>query len=254
MTSAIRAVIADDEALTRERVRALATACGLEVVGEARNGLEALDLIASTAPDLIFIDVEMPELNGLGVVAALEPDVVPVVVFITAFEQYALKAFDVGAIDYLHKPVTRSRFEASVARARERITQRTAAERESLVEGAAAMERERGFRSRFVVRRGNSHHFVSANEIDWIDAADNYLQLHSAKRVHLWRGTMKQAEDELDPAQFMRVHRSAIVAVDRIQSVATADGALVLTLRDESTVRVSRQYTERIKALLASRS
>ena len=129
--------------------------------------------------------------------------------------------------------------------------QRTATERQALVKSAVAIERERGFRSRFVVRRGNTHHFVHVDEIDWIDAADNYLQLHAAKRIHLWRGTMKQAEDELDPARFMRVHRSAIVAAERIQSVTSLDGSIVLSLRDGQTLRVSRQYADRIRALLA---
>src|SRR4051812_6507262 len=158
----------------------------------------------------------MPELSGFGVVAALEEPRIPAIVFITAYEHYALQAFEVGAVDYLHKPVTRTRFVAAVERAKERVALRSDTQRRALVAGALRAERERGLRARFVVRRNNTHFFVPVQEVDWIDQADNYLRLHVGTRTHLCRGTMKETEAELDPDRFVRIHRSAIVAVDRI--------------------------------------
>lgn len=255
MTS-IRTVIIDDEPLTRERVRSLALEQpDITVVGEARNGLEALDVLARESPDLIIIDVEMPELDGFGVIAAIEADRIPVVIFITAYERYALKAFEVGAIDYLHKPVTRERFAAAIQRARERLPTRSAADWEAFVEDASTLMRSRGSRSRYVVRRGTTHYFLPVADIDWIEAADNYLELHAAGRTHLVRGTMRQAEGELDAARFMRVHRSTIVAVDRIASVAVIDtGGFALTLLDGTHLRGSRQFGEQIRTLLTRHS
>ena len=250
--SELRVVCVDDEPLTRERVRTLIHETeGMELVGEGRNGLEALDLITRLEPDVVFLDVEMPELDGFGVVAALEVEQVPAVVFITAYERYAIQAFDVGAVDYLHKPVTRVRFRAAVERARERVLRRSPAQGRELVESAAVAQRARGHRARFVVRRGNTHSFVPVEAVDWIDAADNYLQLHAAGRIHFCRGTMKQAEDELDPERFVRIHRSIIVAVDRIVSVrSTEAGVHVLTLRGGIEVKSSRQYADRVRDLL----
>jgi two-component system, LytTR family, response regulator len=248
----IRAIVVDDEPLVRERISALVRETSqLELVGQAENGLEALNLISTLQPDLLFIDVEMPELSGFGVVAAIEGDHVPGVVFVTAFEHYALRAFDVGAIDYLHKPVTPQRFAAAVERARQRLRQGSATQRRALVEGAAMAERERGTRTRYVVRRGKVHYFVPVDQIDWIDSAENYLQLHVGDRAHLARGTLKEAEEELDPARFARIHRSTIVAIDRVQSVRRHEsGVHLVQLRTGAKLRSSRQYAERVRQLL----
>lgn len=251
MTS-IRVVTVDDEPLARERVSTLVRETeGLDLVGEGNNGIEALDLITRLEPDLLFIDVEMPELSGFGVIAALDGARVPAVIFITAFEQYALKAFEVGAVDYLQKPVTRQRFASAVARAKERLGRRPPNYGQTLVTSATVAERARGFRTRFVVRRGNTHHIVPADQVDWMDVADNYLSLHAGPKTHLWRGTMKQAEDELDPERFVRIHRSVIVAVDRILTVRTHEtGGHLIELRGGVQLRSSRQYADRVRALL----
>jgi two-component system LytT family response regulator len=250
--TAIRVVTVDDEPLARERVSTLVRETeGLELIGEAINGIQALDLITGLDPDLVFIDVEMPELSGFGVIAALDDARVPAVIFITAFEQYALKAFEVGAVDYLQKPVTRQRFSAAVTRARERLGRRPADYGLTLVSSATVAERARGYRTRFVVRRGNAHHIVPADHVDWMDVADNYLGLHVGPKTHLWRGTMKQAEDELDPDRFVRIHRSAIVAVDRILTVRTHEsGGHVIEIQGGVRLRSSRQYADRVRALL----
>ncbi len=248
----LRVVTVDDEPLALERVSALVReSADLELVGEGANGLQALDLITSLDPDLVFIDVEMPELSGFGVVSALDEDRVPGIVFITAYEHYAMKAFEVGAIDYLPKPVARARFTAAVERSRERLTQLSVAARKAVIASATEADKARGYRTRFVVRRGNAHHFVPVDEVDWIDSADNYLQLHAGDRTHLWRGTMKEAEDQLDRGRFVRIHRSAIVAVDRILSISTTATGHVVELRGGARLRSSRQYGERIRELLA---
>jgi two-component system LytT family response regulator len=250
--TSIRVVAVDDEPLALERVTTLVRETeGLALVGQGANGLEALDIITRLEPDLVFIDVEMPELSGFGVIAALDDARVPAVVFITAFERYALKAFEVGAVDYLQKPVTKQRFAAAVARARERLGRRSADYWPALVASAAVAERARGYRTRFVVRRGNTHHIVPADQVDWMDVADNYLGLHVGPKTHLWRGTMKQAEEELDPDRFVRIHRSAIVAVDRIVTVRTHDsGGHVIELKGGVQLRSSRQYADRVRELL----
>jgi two-component system LytT family response regulator len=248
----LRVITVDDEPLARERMSNLVRASdGLKLVGEGINGLEALDLITTLDPDLIFIDVEMPELSGFGVIAELDGGRVPGVVFVTAYEHYALQAFEVGAIDYLHKPVTRQRFGAAVERARERLDRSSVAQSRALIAGAALAERARGVRTRFVVRRGNAHYFVPVDQVDWVDLADNYLQLHVGDRTHLCRGSMKEAEEELDLQRFVRVHRSTIVAVDRIVSICRHEsGGHVLELRGGVRLRSSRQYADRVRALL----
>lgn len=253
--SGLRVVTIDDEPLALERVSALVRESeGLQLVAEARNGLEALDRIAALEPDLVFVDVEMPELSGFGVIAAIEPAKLPGVVFVTAFEHYALRAFDVGAIDYLQKPVTRQRFAAAVQRAKDRLERSRGANAVALVTGAVRAERARGTRTRFVVHRAGTHHFVPVEQVDWIDVADNYLRLHVGERKHLCRGTMKEAEEELDPARFVRIHRSVMVAVDRISAVRSREsGGHVVELSTGVRLRSSRQYADRVRVLLRTR-
>lgn len=255
MSRPLRVVIVDDEPLTRERVTQLVhDTTDLDLVGVGVNGLEALNLITSLRPDLVFIDVEMPELSGFGVIAALESSAVPGVVFITAFEQYALQAFDVGAIDYLHKPITPSRFAAAVERARGRIAAQSAGGREALVSAATQADRHRGMRTRFIVRRpDNTHYFVAVEAVDWIDVASNYLRLHVGDRVHLWRGTLSAAEEELDPKLFVRIHRSVIVALDRVAAVRShPSGGFEVQLQRGTLLRTSRQYEGRVREVLAA--
>jgi len=250
--SRLRVVSVDDEPLARERVSALVRVTdGLDLVGEGRNGLEALDLVTTLTPDLLFIDVEMPELSGFGVVAAVEGPHMPGVVFVTAFESYALKAFDVGAIDFLHKPVTPERFAAAVSRSRERLAHRSARDQRAIAAGAARLERARGLRRHFVVREGGAHCFVPIEQIDWMDVADNYLQLHVGERTHLCRATMNDVVSELDTAQFVRIHRSALVAIDRIARIRPREaGGYVIELRTGARLMSSRGYAGRIRELL----
>jgi two-component system LytT family response regulator len=254
--TALRVLVIDDEPLVRERISALVQSDPqLEHLGEATNGLEALDLITKLAPDLVFIDVEMPELSGFGVIAALDEGRVPGIIFVTAFAQYAVGAFDAGAIDYLHKPVTKERFELAVSRAKERLQRRSPDDVHALVTGAADAERERGRRERFVVRRGVTHYFVPVGDVDWMDVADNYVRLHAGERAHLTRATLTQVESELDPDRFARIHRSVIVAIDRISAVRShSSGGYVVELKGGVRLRCSRQYADRVRALVRERA
>jgi two-component system LytT family response regulator len=246
----VRVVVADDEPLARERVVTLAREMpDLEVVGEAAHGMEALDLIAATQPDMVLLDIEMPELDGFGVIAALEMERPPVVVFITSHPEYAARAFEVEAVDFIRKPISPERFSAAIRRAVDRLAYRDDAARAA---SALATEQVRKqARTRYVVRKGPTHVFVGVNEVDWIDAADNYLRLHAGGKIHFVRGTMKDAEEELTLAGFVRVHRSAIVNASRIVAVdSVPDGGFVVRLSDGSRLRASRQYQGAVRAML----
>ncbi len=243
----VRVIVVDDEALARERISALVRATPrLTLLGEASNGLEALDLIESLAPDLVLLDVDMPELSGFDVVASRGDAAAPGFVFITAYDEYAIRAFEVDAVDYLLKPVSAERFAVTVDRALARLGSAAVAP----MRVARAMAARSGYRTRFVVRRGSRHTFVAAADVAWIDVEDNYLQLHVGGRPHLVRGTMKDAEQELDPAMFLRIHRSAMVNVSRIAAIDAHPAGYSVRLTDGTTLRTSRQYAAQVRALL----
>lgn len=250
---ALRVVVVDDEPLARERIVQLVRATsGLELVGEASNGVEALDLVGAAGPDLLFLDVEMPELAGFDLVAALDDERLPGLIFVTAYEEYAIRAFDVDAIDYLHKPVTPERFAIAVRRAIGRLHQSRDARMKTIRDAALLARAQGAYRTRFAVRRGSTHTFVNVSDVNWIDAVDNYLRLHVGQRVHLVRGTMKDVEQELDPALFIRIHRSAIVNIARIAAVETqAVGGYVVRLADGTRIGTSRQYAAAVRKLVA---
>ena len=246
----LRAVVIDDEELARRRVCELVgESPALELVGEASDGASALDLLAETKPDVAFLDIQMPELDGFQTLAALEPEEAPAVVFVTAYDGYAIRAFEVGAHDYLLKPVTRERFDAAVARLGVRLPLREQSAQARAL--AVDMERERGFVRRLVARRGGRHYFVPVGDIDWLEADGNYLHVHASGRTHLVRYTVKDVEARLDPDRFVRIHRSTIVAIDRVGSIQTAEhGEWVITMPDGAKLRSSRSYAPRVRALL----
>jgi two-component system, LytTR family, response regulator len=249
----LRTVVVDDEALPRQRVADLVRGDNrLALVGEADDGRAALDLIVEQRPDLVFLDIQMPELDGFQVIAALEDDVLPAIVFVTAYDAYAIRAFEVDAIDYLLKPINAERFDAAVARVISRLRNaesggdaavRTVASRASEVRNTPIV--------RFVARRGAKHYFIRTSDIDWIEADGNYLRLWTGDRSHLVRETMKAAEERLDAASFVRIHRSTIVAIDRIESIQAQDnGDYVVTMRGGAKLASSRGYADRIRGLL----
>lgn len=252
----LRTVVVDDEELPRQRVCDLVRQDPrLALVGEAGDGASALDVVAERRPDVLFLDVQMPELDGFQVVAALDADVLPAVVFVTAYDEYAIRAFEVDAVDYLLKPVTAERFAAAVARAAARLERRDPS-LDMLVRALAARAAEErgahGARApRFVARRGTKHYFVRAADVEWIEAEGNYVCLRTAEGSHLVRETMKGVEAKLDPARFVRIHRSIIVAVERIQSVeAREQGEYAVTMKGGARLASSRGYAERVRALL----
>ena len=249
----IRALVVDDEPLGRERVRALLEReAGIEVVGECEDGLEAVESIRALRPDLVFLDVQMPEMDGFGVVEAVGPDRMPPVVFVTAYDQYALSAFEVNAVDYLLKPFDLDRFHAALERVRSRL--RPPGDERWSESLAAVLERVRQPRQeypeRFLVRSGRRYVVVKTEEIDWIGAADNYLELHQGKSVHLMRETMSAMEGQLDPRRFMRIHRSAIVNSRRIRELRSEGRRdLVVVLTSGAELRVARSHREKFQHL-----
>ena len=237
----IRVLIADDEPLARERVRdLLGERNDVALAGEARDGEEALRLVSELAPDLLLLDVQMPGLDGFQVLAELERP--PAVVFITAFDEYAVRAFEVHALDYLVKPFHRARFHDALDRA---IT-RPAADLRALL-----AELRPSHLTRFVVRSAEEISFVKANDVAWIESAGNYVRLHTPAGERIVRASLRELESRLDPAVFVRVHRSAFVNLDFVQKLEPYfHGEFVITLRDGSRLTSSRTYSARLRALL----
>jgi len=246
----LRVLVVDDEPLARRGIHArLGRMADVEIVGECASGREAVDAIRGLSPDLVFLDVQMPGLDGFGVVEAVGAERMPVVVFVTAYDQHALRAFEARALDYLLKPIDDERFEQAVARARARVAER----RESAVGRrlAAAPAAPAAPLERILVRSGGRVLLVAADEVDWIEAAGDYLRLHVGPARHLLRETMGALEARLDPRRFVRIHRSTIVNVSRIRELQPYfNREYVVLLRDGTRLKLSRGYRERLELLL----
>lgn len=234
----LRVVIVDDEALARESVRVLlATHADVVVAAEAADGLAAVAAIRATRPDLVFLDIQMPGLNGFDVLEELGDDA-PVTIFVSAYNQYAIRAFDVHAADYLLKPFTDARFEDALARVKDRIR---GARPASSPDVASIPDPPREFTKRFMVSTRGRIRFVKAEAIDWIEAADYYARLHAGASSYLIRLSMNELEATLDPDAFVRVHRSAIVNVDRVREMrSSSNNELTVVLETGTEVRMSR--------------
>lgn len=258
----LRTVIIDDEPAARRGVRLLlARDARVVVVGEASSGTEALVLIRREKPDLVFLDVQMPDGDGFEVLRQLGTEHAPAVVFVTAYDEHALRAFEVNAVDYLLKPYDDARFFAAVARAAETIRRRrTDGVNERLVQlldylqttganrtpGPAEAESER-----ILIKSSGEIFFLKACEIDWIEAEGDYMKFHVGGRAHLMRETMARLEARLDPARFIRIHRSTIVNLDRVRKLSPSFGGdYTVVLHDGTSLKLSRGYHERIDTLL----
>jgi len=265
MTDRVRIVVADDEPLARDRVRMmLASRPGYEIVAEAGDGPAAVQAIVTHAPDVVFLDIKMPELDGFEVIAALRHLATPpAIVFTTAFRSYALQAFEVGAIDYLLKPFDAERFAQALARAEARrprdagtaIDPALLALLESLRDAQLARAEqaraEHAYPERFLVRGAKRLYFVRTGDIEWADAQGNYVRLHALGRKHMVRDTMTAFVAKLPADRFVRVHRSIVISVDHIQHLEPhVRGEYVITLRDGTRVTSSRAYAETLRALL----
>jgi len=248
----IRTLIVDDEPLARERLRAwLEAEPGVTVAGECGDGRQALEAITKEKPDLVFLDVQMPELDGFGVIAALGNAIPPAIIFVTAYDQFAVKAFEVHAVDYLLKPFDRERFRASLRRATQHLEQQQSGSlRQQLEALMADLRPTEKAPARLAIKTEGRVLLLKTSEIDWIEAADNYVVLHSGGHTHLLRETMTSLEGRLDPAKFVRVSRSAMVNVDQVRELHPLfHGEHVIILRDGSRVTLSRNYRDKLKNL-----
>jgi two-component system LytT family response regulator len=246
----VRVLVADDEPLARERLRTLlAHEDWVELIGECPNGLEAIDAISRLKPDLVFLDIQMPGASGFEVIEAVGPGRMPLVVFVTAFDQYALRAFDVHALDYLLKPFDRERFHEALVRARQHLERRGNGDLERrLLELVQDLTPSAQRLERFVIKAGGRVFFVRADEIDWIEAAGNYVKLHVGNDSHLFRETMNSLETQLDPDTFFRIHRSHIVNIERVKELQPwFNGEYVVFLRNGTRLTLSRGYREKLQ-------
>ncbi|HEX6040655.1 LytTR family DNA-binding domain-containing protein [Longimicrobium sp.] len=277
MTPPVRALVVDDEAIARRGVvRLLGADPDVEVVGEAGDGREAADAVMALAPDLLLLDVQMPRLDGFGCLAALPAASRPVTVFMTAYDAYALRAFDERAVDYLLKPFSDERFYAAVARAKEAVRDRRlrgASDRllDALLasvassapaptadplrpaddEATASGPPASGWASRVLVPRGERWTFVGVDDIDWIGAAGSYAEVHAGGATHLLREPLGDLAARLDPRRFVRVHRSTVVNLDRVREIQPwFNGQLVLLLQDGTQVTVSRRRRAALESAL----
>lgn len=239
----MRVLVVDDEPLARGGVRArLAAHPDVHLVGEAEDGEDALARIRSVRPDLVFMDVQMPGLDGLAALRRLPPAERPLSILLTAYDQFALGAFEIQALDYLLKPVDDERFREALDRARAALRLRAT--------GEAARP---AYARRFTVRTGQRIAVIDADEIDWIEASDDYAGLHVGPRVHLLREPLHQLAGRLDPAHFVRIHRSAIVRLDRVAELEPlVNRDCLIRLRDGTPLRVSRTYIDQLNAALAA--
>lgn len=240
----IRALIVDDEPLAREGIALLTEADpGLEIVGQCADGRSALEEIRALRPDLVFLDVQMPGLDGLEVLAGLRPEERPAVIFVTAHDRYAVRAFEIPAVDYLLKPFDDARFHAALGRARERIL------------GSAAPAPRRGPSDRAAFKVGDGYLFFDTAEIVWIEAQGDRVRLAAGGHTHLARESLQSVERRLDPQRFLRVHRSFLVNAARIKRIVPAFyGDYDLIMSDGAKIRIGRGSREALKALLPPRS
>jgi two-component system, LytTR family, response regulator len=267
----IRTLIVDDEVLSRRGVEIrLRSAADFEIMAQCANGREALAAIQQYKPDMVFLDIQMPGMSGFEVLARLPQESLPVVVFVTAYDQYAIKAFEARAIDYLLKPIDDVRFAAALARVREHVRARSAADQRDrlmqiiaeitgcgelalddlLVHGRRAIE---GLRPEVLpIRQGRETVRVPVASIEWIDAAGDYMCIHAGGDTHILRGTMKELEEILDPKLFQRVHRSTIVNLRLVKSLrAHMNGEYFLTLAGGHELKLSRTYRDKVEFFLS---
>ena len=232
-----RVLVVDDEPLARSNLlHALRQRNDVEVLGECESSAAALEIIRREHPDLVFLDVRMPEYDGFDILEMLGAEAPPAVIFVTAYDQYALKAFEAGALDYLLKPFTNARFHRALDRARERIAHRP--------QPPVRMDR-------FTIKSAGKVAFLNASEVDWIEAADYYASLHVGPKTHLLRRSMNELESDLDPARFCRIHRSTIINLDRVREICfDSEAEYEVVLADGTKLRMSRRYKKELESRL----
>jgi two-component system LytT family response regulator len=256
----LKCLIVDDVELARDKLRRyLADQSGVTVVGEAASGAEAVERIRDLAPDVVFLDVEMPEMDGFDVLAALEGEKLPAVVFVTAYGHYAVRAFDVHAADYLLKPVERDRLLQALDRVRAALAEAAGAGDESidakLRKLIGELKPAERYPARLLIKDVGRTRVVTVRDIEWVEAAGNYVALHCGKETHIMRETMTDLERRLDPARFARIHRSAIVNVEQILELTPLfNGDQSVKLKTGAELTLSRTYRDKVLPMLGERS
>ncbi|MGH8396667.1 MAG: LytR/AlgR family response regulator transcription factor [Gammaproteobacteria bacterium] len=247
----IRTLIVDDMSLSRQRTRRyLADVTDVEIIGECGDGEAALEAITTLTPDLVLLDVQMPGMTGLALLEKIPADQRPVVVFITAFAEFAASAFDGHTVDYLLKPFDRERLAKALAKVREHLQSKGAANSPT---ASPSPEQANAYLNRIAVKSVGRTVFVSTNAVDWLETAGNYVCLHAGKETHVVRETMNQIESQLDPRIFVRIHRSTIVRIEAIRETQPLfNGDRVVILRDGSKLTMSRSYRDKAEAALGA--
>jgi two-component system LytT family response regulator len=251
----IRVLVVDDEPLARDKIRGMAADDPeLRIVGECTNGAEAIEAVQAIRPDLLLLDVQMPEVGGFAVLEALKDEGLPPVIFITAYDHYAVKAFEVHALDYLLKPFDRERFRAAMERAKRQIRRENGSSLDARIVALLEQMREpQRYTERLVVKTGGRVFFLNTDEIDWIEAEGNYVSVHTGKKAYLLRETISSLESQLDPKEFVRIHRSAIVRLDRIRELQPwSHGEYHVILNDGTQLTLSRSYREKLQSALGN--
>jgi two-component system LytT family response regulator len=251
--SPIRVLLVDDEPLAREMLREmLIDDPHVDIIGESCNGREALEAIDLHSPDLLFLDVQMPEVGGFEVLSSIRKRPIPHVIFVTAYDQYAVRAFEVHALDYLLKPFDQERFNISWRRAKEQILrERNGGTDQRILALLEELKAGKQYLERLVIKAAGRIYFLETNEIDWIEAEGNYVSVHSGKKTHLLRETISSLESQLDPKQFVRIHRSSIVRLDRIQELQPwFHGEYRIILNDGTQLTLSRNHRDNLQEAL----
>jgi two-component system LytT family response regulator len=251
----IRTLIVDDMRLARARVRRFLNSDEeIEIIGECESGQEAVAAIKELKPDLVFLDVQMPELDGFGVVESIGADKMPVVIFVTAFDHFALRAFEVAAIDYVLKPFDAERFAVALRRAKSSICKASESTTETrLLNLLDQLKNQPKYLKRMAIKNTGRTIFLPTDEIDWIESAGNYLEIHAGRTRHLVRETLSALEAKLDPEKFVRIHRSTIINAERIKEMHPLfNGDQEITLQNGVKVTLSRTFRENLLALLDS--
>lgn len=249
----IRVLVVDDEALARERaIQLLKNDSEIEVIGQCGDGQSAVEKIQNEKPDLVLLDVQMPELDGFAVVEAVGADKMPPVIFVTAHEKFALKAFDVHALDYLLKPYDRERFETAIKRAKEQLARSQSGDLQTRMNALLGeLKTQPKTANRLVVKTEGRVLLLKNEDVDWVEAADNYVVLHVGAETHMLRETMNSIESRLPSEKFIRVNRSTIVNIDRIKELQPLfHGEYVIILKNGTKLTLSRGYREKLDQLL----
>jgi two-component system LytT family response regulator len=253
----IKTLIVDDEAIARERVRRFLDAeSDIEILGECRDGCETVAAIRKLQPDLVFLDIQMPQMSGFEVLAAIGSEPLPAIVFVTAYDQYAIQAFAVHALDYLLKPFNQERFRQTLNHVRKQLARRDEDSSHNSVDSRllSLLEDIKSgpkYAERLVIKATGRVYFLKTDEIDWIEACGNYVNLHAGDETHLLRETLSHLEGRLNPAKFLRIHRSRLVNLDRIKELTPLfNGDYTVSLQDGTELVLSRTYRDRLQDLI----